>query len=128
MKKERHSNEKGASRLNDLQLKYRELEPVISDANIKRALSVMYGMLQETWRQMDQMSTGSYSPERSMEDILNLYRNAPKMEGQAYKTPLTEGVIAPDFELNDSNGKPVRLSDFRGNTVLLVFYPLDWSP
>ena len=28
---------------------------------------------------------------------------------------------APDFELADINGKPVRFSDYRGRTVLLVF-------
>jgi peroxiredoxin len=28
---------------------------------------------------------------------------------------------APDFELEDPAGKPVRLSDFRGQYVLLVF-------
>ena len=28
---------------------------------------------------------------------------------------------APDFELIDYTGKPVRLSDFRGRNVLLVF-------
>ena len=28
---------------------------------------------------------------------------------------------APDFELADYTGKPVRLSDFRGRNVLLVF-------
>jgi peroxiredoxin len=35
------------------------------------------------------------------------------------------GDEAPDFELNDQHGTPVRLSGFRGaKNVVLVFYPL----
>jgi peroxiredoxin len=30
-------------------------------------------------------------------------------------------TLAPDFELADITGKAVRLSDFRGRNVLLVF-------
>jgi peroxiredoxin len=30
-------------------------------------------------------------------------------------------TLAPDFELTDAAGKPVRLSDFRGRNILLVF-------
>jgi mycoredoxin-dependent peroxiredoxin len=34
------------------------------------------------------------------------------------------GELAPDFELVDQHGTPVRLSSFRGNrNVLLVFFP-----
>lgn len=32
-----------------------------------------------------------------------------------------EGEIAPDFTLTDTQGKTVRLSDFRGRPVVLVF-------
>lgn len=42
--------------------------------------------------------------------------------------PIATGLIAPDFELFDENGKPHRLSDYRGQTVLLYFYPKDDTP
>jgi peroxiredoxin len=38
------------------------------------------------------------------------------------------GTPAPDFELPDQDGRKVSLSDFRGRTVVLVFYPADFSP
>jgi peroxiredoxin len=38
------------------------------------------------------------------------------------------GQQAPDFELKDQHGTPVRLSGFRGKkNVVLVFYPLAFS-
>lgn len=38
------------------------------------------------------------------------------------------GREAPDFELDDQHGRPVRLSGFRGRkSVLLIFYPLAFS-
>ena len=33
------------------------------------------------------------------------------------------GDPAPDFELLNQDGKPVRLSDFRGRKVVLFFFP-----
>jgi peroxiredoxin len=38
------------------------------------------------------------------------------------------GAPAPDFTLRDQDGKKVSLSDLRGQTVVLAFYPLDFSP
>src|SRR5579859_4263012 len=39
------------------------------------------------------------------------------------------GDVAPDFELPDQHGTPVKLSGFRGvKNVVLVFYPLAFSP
>jgi peroxiredoxin Q/BCP len=36
---------------------------------------------------------------------------------------IERGAQAPDFELPDQNGNPVRLSALRGRTVVLYFYP-----
>lgn len=43
---------------------------------------------------------------------------------------LKVGDQAPDFELPSHRGdEKVRLSSFRGKkNVILVFYPLDWTP
>lgn len=42
---------------------------------------------------------------------------------------LAVGQTAPDFVLKDQSQKEVKLSDFAGKkNVVLVFYPLDWSP
>jgi len=38
------------------------------------------------------------------------------------------GTPAPDFTLPDQDGNEVSLSDFGGRTVVLVFYPADFSP
>lgn len=42
---------------------------------------------------------------------------------------LSVGAPAPEFTLKDQSQKDVKLSDFRGKkSVVIVFYPLDWSP
>jgi peroxiredoxin Q/BCP len=38
------------------------------------------------------------------------------------------GAHAPDFELPDQDGEPVRLSGLRGRTVVLYFYPKADTP
>ncbi|KAF4322476.1 thioredoxin-dependent thiol peroxidase [Paenibacillus sp. UMB7766-LJ446] len=40
---------------------------------------------------------------------------------------LTEGKLAPDFELPSSTGETVKLSDYRGQRVLIYFYPKDMT-
>jgi peroxiredoxin Q/BCP len=43
------------------------------------------------------------------------------------KTPKV-GDPAPEFTLKSIGLKDVSLRDFRGKNVLLLFYPLDWTP
>ncbi len=38
---------------------------------------------------------------------------------------LTIGDPAPDFTSTDQNGRPIKLSDYRGKKVVLYFYPKD---
>ena len=40
----------------------------------------------------------------------------------------TEGSVAPDFSLSSQEGKQVNLKDFRGQWVVLYFYPKDMTP
>jgi peroxiredoxin Q/BCP len=37
------------------------------------------------------------------------------------------GEQAPDFEMLNDEGKSVKLSDYRGQTVILYFYPKDFT-
>src|SRR5687767_9579341 len=39
-----------------------------------------------------------------------------------------EGNVAPDFSTTDANGQSVSLKDFRGEKVVLYFYPKDDTP
>ncbi|GAB4538410.1 MAG: thioredoxin-dependent thiol peroxidase [Anaerolineales bacterium] len=42
--------------------------------------------------------------------------------------PIPSGIPAPNFELLDDSGAPRKLSDFRGQYVILYFYPKDDTP
>ncbi|MGO9116354.1 MAG: redoxin domain-containing protein [Desulfomonilaceae bacterium] len=41
---------------------------------------------------------------------------------------LKPGVKAPNFSLSTTPDQKVSLYEFRGQPVVLVFYPADWSP
>jgi peroxiredoxin Q/BCP len=41
---------------------------------------------------------------------------------------LKEGTAAPSFSLQNDSGETVSLSDFKGKTVVLYFYPKDDTP
>jgi peroxiredoxin len=48
--------------------------------------------------------------------------------GSQKSTALPAGAAAPNFSLKSTPDQTVNLSDFRGQPVVLAFYPADWSP
>lgn len=44
------------------------------------------------------------------------------------ESALKKGDTAPEFELMDENKNKIKLADLRGKKVLLLFYPMDFSP
>jgi peroxiredoxin len=118
-------------RFQELQSRFTELEQRLTDTTEKEAFSILHAMIQESLRagQFAQPSNDvSETSDPSLEHIANLYKQAPAMEGEAENTGLPVGTKAPGFALHDSNGDLVRLSDYQGKNLVLVFYPLDWSP
>ena len=41
---------------------------------------------------------------------------------------LAVGQIAPDFTLTATHNRTITLSQYRGKNVVLVFFPLAWTP
>ncbi len=115
-------------RLHELEEQFTALEAQLADSPQKQAFSVLHGMIQEVWRNVNATTLAPNAEGFNIQDIADLYRHAPKMEGPAASTPLPIGTPAPDFALPDASGQIVRLSDYRDKPVVLVFYPLDWSP
>jgi peroxiredoxin len=124
-------NTSSQQRLQDLESRFIELEGQLSDTPEKEAISILHAMFQESLRAGSagaSSNSGNGSSGVTLETIANLYKQAPAMEGEAENEGLPVGTKAPDFSLPDSNGNSVHLSDYRGKNVVLVFYPLDWSP
>jgi peroxiredoxin len=59
--------------------------------------------------------------------ILQDYAQETHMNGH-HAAILPAGARAPDFSLRATPDQLVSLSDFRGRSVILAFYPADWSP
>lgn len=117
------------SRLEQLSTDFAALAPKLRDGPEKQALSLLHGMIQELWRTAGFLDSGGAAPVgATLDNLKSLHEHAPAMEGDAVNTPLSLGTKAPEFRLRDANGREVTLSSYAGRVVVLVFYPLDWSP
>ena len=115
-------------RLEELEREFAELAGTLEESPQKRALSLLHGIVLELWRTVDRVRLPDLGSTTAREDVADLWKSAPAMEGEAVNVPLEPGTKAPEFSLPDSNGNRIALSDLRGKPVVLVFYPLDWSP
>jgi peroxiredoxin len=61
-------------------------------------------------------------------DFTNDIDASPSMDGASVSEALPLRSTAPEFTLPNASGVATSLRDFRGSPVVLVFYPLDWSP
>lgn len=113
-------------RLEELEARFSALAPRLHDSPEKEALSILHAIIQERTR----FITASPAPaeEENFARVANLYKTAPGMSGAAENSGLPVATHAPEFSLPDASGKMVSLAEFRGKNVVLVFYPLDWSP
>jgi peroxiredoxin len=115
--------------LKELEQEFERLADEVPDSPTKQAISVLHGIVMEVWRS-SRLQNGSHAQQddHATDQLQDLFHTAPPMDQPAVSVPLEAGVHAPEFALPDTAGELVRLSDFRGTTVVLVFYPLDWSP
>jgi len=77
--------------------------------------------LRRSAKQGTQQGGQSKQPDRR-EQYDKLYPKGNK------ETKLKAGDQAPDFSLKTTPDQSVSLTDFRGQPVILAFYPADWSP
>ena len=113
------------NRMEELENRFSQLEPRLKESPEKEAISILHALIHEDRRTAPNQESSS---SRTFENVANLYKTAPAMSGRSENSGLPVGSPAPDFVLPDTNGKPVALSDYRGQQIVLVFYPLDWSP
>ena len=116
------------NRLEELEQRFSQLASELKESPEKEAISILHAMIQENRQAALAGEAALGKEDRSFEKIANLYKSAPGMVGKAENEGLPVGSPALDFTLPDANGKPVSLSNFRGKNVMLVYYPLDWSP
>lgn len=78
--------------------------------------------------QKSEQTTGGSTSANVANTSANAQANSASQQPTAPQTQLKVGDRAPDFELTDTEGQKVRLSDFRGKkNVVLAFYVLAFT-
>lgn len=74
------------------------------------------------------MKTSLMTKTKQRRQTRGLKKSRPRANASKGDEVLGPGRKAPDFSLNSTPDQKVALSDFRGQPVILAFYPADWSP
>jgi AhpC/TSA family len=79
-------------------------------------------------RRSDRQADASFGRQRWEDGRANAYNRIDEASRMTdisphRDTPLPAGTVAPDFELPSTPDQKVMLSEFRGQPVILVFYP-----
>ena len=92
---------------------------------------ILIGMI--SWTLYETMSTEESSPSETTDISGNTQSGGNNNTAENYTPPpeeevgLTQGDYAPDFELALLNGEKAKLSDFRGQKIMLNFWAT-WCP
>jgi peroxiredoxin len=65
-------------------------------------------------------------PTRNVKSQTRLTKNPSMRNSKPH--PLPAGTKAPAFSLKTTPDQSISLSDFKGQPIILAFYPADWSP
>jgi peroxiredoxin len=60
--------------------------------------------------------------------MMSKHKIYDQMYPKSPRSALSRGVAAPDFSLRSTPDQWLKLSELRGQPVILAFYPADWSP
>jgi peroxiredoxin len=66
--------------------------------------------------------------ERTSDDWYSRDMIAPPNTASGASKPVPAGTHAPNFTLHSTPDQTVSLEEFRGNPLIIAFYPADWSP
>jgi peroxiredoxin len=60
--------------------------------------------------------------------MMDIRKTDEELREKEHRGLLSRGDAAPDFNLRRTPDQWLKLSEFRGQPVILAFYPADWSP
>jgi len=106
----------------DSYFSYGAVEDVARYGNDPEEATMLYKTLSERLRKSAQGAMILASLEKTKDERLHPEKAAARLAAALPPKPLADGTMAPEFTQFNVDGKPVKLSDFKGKYVLLDFW------